>query len=68
MHSGTHFFAPLTSEQRRAVREGAAVFYVRGVILYDDADGVCHHTTFCRMLDTDGRYVAPDRPGYNYGD
>jgi len=68
VHRGTHFFAPLTSQQRRAVRDGSAVFYVRGVILYDDADGVCHHTTFCRTLDADGRYAAPDRPGYNYGD
>jgi unsaturated pyranuronate lyase len=68
VHSGRHWFAPLTTEQRRATHDGEAVFYVRGVVLYDDADGICHHTTFCRALDASGRLVAPDSPGYNYGD
>jgi unsaturated pyranuronate lyase len=68
VHSGTHWFTTLTAEQRRAVRDAEMVFYVRGVVLYDDAAGECHHTTFCRTLDASGRLVAPASPGYNYGD
>ena len=67
-HRGRHSFTPLTAEQRRAVRDAELVFFVRGVVLYDDADGVCHHTTFCRTLDATGRLVPPAGPGYNYGD
>jgi quercetin dioxygenase-like cupin family protein len=60
--------AQLTAAQREALDQGAAIFYVRGVIVYDDAGGARHHTTFCRVLGTDGSLVAPAKPGYNYGD
>jgi quercetin dioxygenase-like cupin family protein len=54
------------------VREGAAVFYVHGVIVYESVPGKRFHTTFCRVYDRNalnggGGFVPPDRPGYNYG-
>jgi quercetin dioxygenase-like cupin family protein len=48
------------------------VFYVKGVILYDDDFGSRHHSTFCRVYDRNafegkGGFVIPPQPGYNYG-
>jgi mannose-6-phosphate isomerase-like protein (cupin superfamily) len=67
-HAATHTHPPLTGAQREQLREGKAVFYVRGVLLYEDAEGERHHTTFCRVLDAAEGLIAPERPGYNYGD
>ncbi len=67
-HCTTHEPPPLTPARREQIRAGSGVFYLRGVILYDDGDGDRHHTTFCRVLDDDDRLVPPDAPGYNYGD
>ena len=47
---------------------GKPISYVRGAIFYEDARGERHHTTFCRVSDTNHRLVPPARPGYNYGD
>jgi len=54
------------------LRTGAQVFYVKGVILYDDDFGSRQHSTFCRIYDMDafdgkGGFVSPNKPGYNYG-
>lgn len=54
------------------IRNGSAVFYVMGVILYEDTLGSRYHTTFCRTYDPDaltgtGGFVHPRKPGYNYG-
>lgn len=66
-HHATREQAPLTALEREQIRAGTAIFYVRGVILYEDAAGERHHTTFCRVLDGD-ELEAPAKPGYNYGD
>ncbi len=46
--------------------------YVKGVLIYDDEFGGRQHSTFCRIydpavLDGQGGFVRPARPGYNYG-
>ena len=63
-----HEHGPLTTAQIEQLRAGTAVFYVRGVIRYADADGLRHHCTFCRVLGAGQELVAPPQPGYNYGD
>jgi quercetin dioxygenase-like cupin family protein len=60
-------------QPHRELINGAAVFYVNGVILYEDSAGVRHHSTFCRVYDHaalggKGGLVNPAKPGYNYGD
>ena len=47
---------------------GKRVSWLRGTVVYEDARGERHHTTFCRVLDPAGAFIAPARPGYNYGD
>jgi quercetin dioxygenase-like cupin family protein len=59
---------PLTAAQRATLDQGSAIFYVRGVVLYEDASGARHHTTFCQVLAADGSLEPPAKPGYNYGD
>lgn len=59
-------------QQPEQIRNGSAVFYVMGVILYEDTPGSRYHTTFCRTYDPDalngtGGFVHPRKPGYNYG-
>jgi quercetin dioxygenase-like cupin family protein len=54
------------------LRTGEQVFYVKGVILYDDDFGSSQHSTFCRVYDVNafdggGGFVSPNKPGYNYG-
>jgi quercetin dioxygenase-like cupin family protein len=54
------------------LRTGEQVFYVKGVILYDDDFGSRQHSTFCRVYDVNafdggGGFVSPNKPGYNYG-
>lgn len=58
----------LSTLRREQVSDGRPVSYVRGAIFYEDASGELHHTTFCRVLDPLRGFVAPPRPGYNYGD
>lgn len=65
-------FAQLTRQQLDELRRGAAVFYVKGVVFYDDAFGSRQHRTFCSVYDRDaferkGGFVSLARPGYNYG-
>ena len=67
-YAGRFEAAPLGPAELAAVQSGAATAYLRGVVLYDDAAGERHHTTFCRIFDPLRGWVAPDRPGYNYGD
>lgn len=64
--------AELTDRQLEDLRSGAAIFYLRGVVLYDDAFGDRQHRTFCVVYNREaferkGGFVAPARPGYNYG-
>jgi len=54
--------------RREHKSDGRPVSYVRGAIFYEDARGERHHTTFCRVLDAARGFIAPSRPGYNYGD
>ena len=54
------------------LQKGAYIFYVKGVIFYDDDFGSRQHSTFCRAYDHSafdgkGGFVAPEKPGYNYG-
>ncbi len=70
--SETFSFAELTKRHLEDLRNGAAIFYLRGVVLYDDDFGDRQHRTFCVIYDREafdrkGGFVAPDRPGYNYG-
>jgi len=65
-------FARLTHRELDELRSGAAIFYVKGVVFYDDDFGVRQHRTFCSVYDPDafdhqGGFVIPARPGYNYG-
>lgn len=53
---------------RRHKTDGRPISYVRGAVVYEDARGERHHTTFCRVLDPARGFIAPARPGYNYGD
>jgi unsaturated pyranuronate lyase len=60
------------AEQRDQILSGAAVLYVRGVIVYDDDFGSRWHRTFCCVYDRtafdgEGGFVPPNQPGYNYG-
>lgn len=64
--------ANMTIPDPEQLRTGAQVFYVKGVILYDDDFGSRQHSTFCRIYDMDafdgkGGFVSPNKPGYNYG-
>lgn len=54
--------------RRTRATAGKPVAWVRGAIFYEDARGDRHHTTFCRVLDAQRRFVPPAQPGYNYGD
>ena len=54
--------------QRVRSTGGKRVSWLRGTVVYEDARGERHHTTFCRVLDPAGAFIAPARPGYNYGD
>jgi len=52
--------------------DGLRVFYVKGVVIYDDVFGSRHHSTFCRIHDSRafngaGGFILPEAPGYNYG-
>ncbi len=65
-------FAELTTRRLEDLRNGAAIFYLRGVVIYDDDFGDRQHRTFCVVYDREafdgkGGFVAADRPGYNYG-
>ena len=65
-------FAGLTPRHLDDLRSGAAIFYVKGVVLYDDDFGVRQHRTFCSVYDRDafdhqGGFMIPSKPGYNYG-
>jgi len=62
----------LTFADLEQLRNGASIFYVKGVIFYDDDFGSRQHSTFCRVYDRNafdgkGGFVAPEKPGYNYG-
>jgi hypothetical protein len=59
--------AGLATLRREYPTEGRPVTWLRGAIFYEDARGDRHHTTLCRVLDAERRYVSPARPGYNYG-
>jgi len=54
--------------RRMLATDGRPVRSVRGAVFYEDARGERHHTTFCRVLDPARGFIAPARPGYNYGD
>ena len=58
----------ISADERAAVLAGSAVFYLRGVIFYEDHNGERHHSTFCRVFDSARGFVLPLQPGYNYGD
>jgi mannose-6-phosphate isomerase-like protein (cupin superfamily) len=63
--------APTTVELER-LRTRVSLFYVKGVIFYDDGFGCRQHSTFCRVFDQgafdgQGGFIPPDSPGYNYG-
>lgn len=65
-------FAEMTTRHLEDLRSGAAIFYLKGVVLYDDDFGGRQHRTFCVVYDREafgrkGGFVAPARPGYNYG-
>ena len=65
-------FTELTPQRVEEVRSGDAVFYIKGVVLYDDAFGDRQHRTFCSVYDRDafdhrGGFVLTPKPGYNYG-
>jgi len=71
-NAGTISHRGLTREDLEQLRSGASVFYVKGVILYDDDFGSRQHSTFCRVYDARalggrGGFVTPEKPGYNYG-
>lgn len=62
----------LTTRRLEDLRSGTAIFYLKGVVLYDDDFGDRHHRTFCVVYDREafdrkGGFAVPDRPGYNYG-
>jgi len=62
----------LTRDDVASVRNGASVFYVRGIVFYEDGFGSIQHRTFCSVYDRDaldgrGGFVTPSKPGYNYG-
>ena len=62
----------LNAQQRDQLLNGAAVFYVKGVVVYDDDFGSRWHRTFCCVYDRAafngaGGFMPPARPGYNYG-
>ncbi len=59
--------AGLAMLHRAYPTEGKPVAWLRGAIFYEDARGERHHTTFCRVLAAERRYVPPALPGYNYG-
>ena len=64
--------AELTTRHLEDLRGAAAIFYLKGVVLYDDDFGGRQHRTFCVVYDREalgrkGGFVAPARPGYNYG-
>ena len=69
---GTISHPALTRADLERLQDGASIFYVKGVILYDDDFGFRQHSTFCRVYDRNafdgqGGFVAPEKPGYNYG-
>jgi hypothetical protein len=69
---GTISHPALTRADLEQLGNGASIFYVKGVIFYDDDFGSRQHTTFCRVhdlsaFDGKGGFVAPQKPGYNYG-
>ncbi|HXN86814.1 MAG TPA: cupin domain-containing protein [Candidatus Binataceae bacterium] len=73
IHRATIEHCAITDQQRSDLVGGASVFYVNGVIVYEDSAGQRHHSTFCRIYDRDalggkGGLVLPGKPGYNYGD
>jgi quercetin dioxygenase-like cupin family protein len=62
----------IDAHQRARIASGAAVLYVRGTIVYDDDFGSRWHRTFCAVFDPAafngaGGFIAPAKPGYNYG-
>jgi unsaturated pyranuronate lyase len=70
--AGTIFHTGLTLADLEQLRSGTSIWYVKGVIFYDDDFGSRQHSTFCRIHDCSafegkGGYVAPEKPGYNYG-
>lgn len=70
--SELYSFAELNTRDLEDLRSGAAIFYLKGVVLYDDDFGGRQHRTFCVVYDREalgreGGFVAPARPGYNYG-
>ena len=69
---GTISHGGLTLADLEQLRNGACILYVKGVIFYDDDFGSRQHSTFCRVYDRSafdgkGGFVAPEKPGYNYG-
>jgi quercetin dioxygenase-like cupin family protein len=69
---GTISYPALTGAELEQLRTRVSLFYVRGVIFYDDQFGCRQHSTFCRIFDPgafdgQGGFIPPDRPGYNYG-
>lgn len=67
-HAAIHEHPPLSLFEREQIGAGKAVFYLRGAVFYEDAEGERHHTTFCRVFDREHGLIEPHRPGYNYGD
>jgi quercetin dioxygenase-like cupin family protein len=71
-YSGTIPQPGLAPSALGQVSNGASVFYVKGIVFYDDGFGSRQHSTFCRIYDRNafdgqGGFVAPEKPGYNYG-
>lgn len=71
-HTGTISHPGLTHAELEELEKRVLVFYVKGVVFYDDDFGFRQHTTFCRVYDLrafDGKggFAAPEKPGYNYG-
>ena len=71
-NTGTISHSEFTPADLEQLRKGDCVFYVKGVVFYDDDFGSRQHSTFCRVynsraFDGSGGFVAPEKPGYNYG-
>jgi len=67
-HAASHEHPPLSLFEREQIGAGKAVFFLRGAVFYEDAEGERHHTTFCRIFDAAHGLIEPGKPGYNYGD
>lgn len=63
---GQKMTTPVTPQQAAEVATKSKLFYVYGVVTYNDAFGAPHHLRFCLRLLPDGTFVA-DHP-YNTAD